>query len=71
MAVRDKQNKTGLGIRERTIHKYFCEGDRENNTRGGLDMTMQRLPGQRTVLGPFLTLRQLSWCANLCQTKGV
>ena len=54
MAVRDKQNKTGLGIRERTIHKYFCEGDRENNTRGGLDMTMQRLPGQRTVLGPFL-----------------
>lgn len=54
MAVRDKQNKTGLGIRERTTHKYFCEGGRENNTRGDLDMTMQRLPGQRTVLGPFL-----------------
>ena len=54
MAVRDKQNKTGLGIRERTMHKYFCEGGRENNTRGGLDMTMQRLPGQRSVLEPFL-----------------
>lgn len=44
----------GLGIVKRNMHEYFYEGDRKNIALGGLDTTLQRLRGQRTVLTPFL-----------------